>query len=44
MDREGFSMEAALSRSVNDEKKPCENLGSECSDGGKGLCKGVEAG
>lgn len=44
MDREGFSMEAALSRSVNDEKKPCENLGSECPDGGKGLCKGVEAG
>lgn len=37
-------MEVALSRSVNDEKKPCDNLGEECSDGGKSLCKGAEAG
>ena len=44
MGREGFLMEVALSRSVNDEKKPCENLGEECSDGGKSLCKGTKAG
>lgn len=44
MGREGFLVEVAWSRRVNDEKKPCENLGQRCSDGGKSLCKGTEAG